>query len=86
VKKWFQAFAFHKSNLYRYTAPLLEINDVPAIHYWVRALKDCPRLGPSNRTTHIVCNHDNVVGLYKLNAVDPYISFKRLVSTFELIK
>lgn len=42
------------------TKPLLEVNDVPAIHYWVRALKDCPRVAPCNRTTHIVCNQDSV--------------------------
>ena len=42
------------------TKPLLEVNDVPAIHYWVRALRDCPRVAPSNRTTHITCNQDNL--------------------------
>jgi len=42
------------------TKPLLEVNDVSAINYWVRALKQCPRVAPSNRCTYVVCNQDNV--------------------------
>ena len=42
------------------TKPLLEVNDVPAIHYWVRSLRECARVQPSTRTTYIMCNQDNV--------------------------